>query len=229
MQQATAAPPVPPAPPTPAVVGLPAQGPLRPLTSREVDAIRDRRSDISNQLTSAMDRRENLIEEMQDAPVAAQPGLLSQIQLLDGRIIAIERDMEESGRMLRTGLTVDNGTLLVAPSSSAFSRANQETIQIMGITFGFFVLLPIAIVFVRRMWVRGRRGAETAGNAQQDARMERLEQAVDAIAIEIERVGESQRFQQKVLAEANMMPAMSPAHRDPVRVPDYESSRSRDR
>jgi hypothetical protein len=55
--------------------------------------------------------------------------------------------------------------------------------------------------------------------------MERLEQAVDAIALEIERVGESQRYQQKVLAEANMMPAMSTAHR----VPDYESLRSRER
>jgi hypothetical protein len=44
--------------------------------------------------------------------------------------------------------------------------------------------------------------------AEQDSRFERVEQAVDAIALEIERVGESQRYQAKLLAEANMMPAM---------------------
>jgi hypothetical protein len=55
--------------------------------------------------------------------------------------------------------------------------------------------------------------------------MERLEQAVDAIALEIERVGESQRYQQKVLAEANMMPASVATARapEPVRMSDYGS------
>lgn len=204
---------------------------MRPLTSREIGAIRDRRSDISNQLESAMDRRNDMTEEMAKAPPSAQPGLLSQIQLLDQRILSIERDMEESGRMLRTGLTADNGTMLVAPQTGGFRSMNDETAQIMSLSIGFFVLLPIAIVFVRRMWVRaGRRGAAaTAGNAEQDARMERLEQAVDAIAIEIERVGESQRFQQKVLAEANLMPALNVGQRvaEPVRAREYEELRDR--
>ena len=214
---------------TPSGLQISTQQPMRPLTSREIDAIRDRRGDISNQLTSAMDRRNDMTEEMAKAPASAQPGLLSQIQLLDQRILSIERDMEESGRMLRTGLTVDNGTMLVAPAMSGLRNMPDEAARIMSISVGFFVLLPLAIVFVRRMWVRTGRRGEAPRNAEQDARMERLEQAVDAIALEIERVGESTRFQQKVLAEANLMPAMSTAHRDPVRVPDYESPRSRDR
>jgi hypothetical protein len=210
-----------------AVIEVPApSGPMRPLTNREIDAIRDRRSDISNQLTSAMNRRENLTEELSDAPPSAQPGILSQIQLLDSRIIAIERDMEASGQMLRTGLTVDNGTTLVAPSQGRFiDNLSQEAQIAMGVSFSVFFLLPIAIGFMRLMARRARRGQAAPSSPQQDQRMERLEQAVDAIALEIERVGESQRYQQKVLAEANMMPAMSTAHR----VPDYESLRSRER
>lgn len=195
---------------------------MRPLTSREISAIRDRRGDISNQLESAMDRRNDMTEEMAQAPASAQPGLLSQIQLLDQRILSIERDMEESGRMLRTGLTVDNGTMLVAPRAGSVGRMNDETAQIMSLSFGFFVLLPLAIVFVRRMWVRGGRRGVMAGNAEQDARMERLEQAVDAIAIEIERVGESQRYQTKVLAEANLMPAMAVAQKEPVHAREHD-------
>jgi hypothetical protein len=198
---------------------------MRPLTSREMDAIRDRRNDISNQLTSAMGRRNDMIEEMSDAPQAARQGYLDQIQVLDARIVSIERDMEESGRMLRTGQTVDNGTALVAPREGrGFENLSEDAQIAMGVSFSLFFLLPLAIGLTRLMWRRSKR-TEARPSGQQDQRMERLEQAVDAIAIEIERVGESQRYQQKVLAEANMMPAMSTSSRapEPVRVSDYGS------
>lgn len=196
--------------------------PMRPLTNREMDAIRERRSDISSQLTSAMDRRNNMIEEMNEAPAAAQQGYLGQIQLLDQRIVAIERDMEESGRMLRTGLTVDNGTPLVAQPDRGFEGMSEDAQIAIGVSFSLFFLLPLAIGMTRLMWRRARRKDTARPSPENDARMERLEQAVDAIAIEIERVGESQRYQQKVLAEANMMPAMSSSRApDPVRISDY--------
>ena len=80
----------------------------------------------------------------------------------------------------------------------------------------------ISSQLTRLMWRRARRKDTVRPSPENDARMERLEQAVDAIAIEIERVGESQRYQQKVLAEANMMPAMSSSRApDPVRISDY--------
>ena len=40
----------------------------------------------------------------------------------------------------------------------------------------------------------------------QDDRLDRLEEAVDAIAIEIERVSESQRYTAKLLAERHELP-----------------------
>ena len=54
--------------------------------------------------------------------------------------------------------------------------------------------------------------------------MERIEQAVDAIALEVERVGESQRYQAKLLAEANLMPALGASQRaaEPLRMKEYE-------
>jgi hypothetical protein len=195
---------------------------MRPLTDREIAAVRDRRGDIGRQLTSAMDRREDLTGELADAPVSAHPGILSHIQLLDSRIIEIERDMEESGRMLRTGLTVDNGTALVAPRTSGWDGMSEDAQIAVGMGVSIFFLLPIALGVMRLMFRRARRGQVAQPSPEQDTRMERLEQAVDAIAIEIERVGESQRFQQKVLAEANMMPAAAGRAPDPIRVPDYE-------
>ena len=42
-----------------------------------------------------------------------------------------------------------------------------------------------------------------------DARMERIEQAVDTIAVEIERISEGQRFTTKLLSERAAAPALS--------------------
>lgn len=194
--------------------------PMRPLTNREMDAIRERRSDISSQITSAMSRRSDMIEEMNDAPEAAKQGYLEQVRVLDQRIVTLEMDLEESGRMLRTGLTVDNGTALVAPPERGFQGLSEDAQIAMGVSFSLFFLLPLALGLTRLMWRRARRN-EARPAAENDARMERLEQAVDAIALEIERVGESQRYQQKILAEANMMPAQSPRSPEPVRISDY--------
>ena len=199
--------------------------PMRPLTSREISAIRSRRSDISNQLTSSMERREELTGELEDAPPAAHPGLIAQIQVLDQRIIKIEQDMEASGQMLRTGLTVDNGVSLVGPREFGSGFGGPEEAAARGAAMGATVLVPILLIILIARLTRGRRRrkAEESQNTAQDARMERLEQAVDAIALEIERVGESQRYQTRVLAEANLMPAMGAARAaEPVRARDYD-------
>jgi hypothetical protein len=230
MQNAASAPAVAP-PPTPqaittiqttpsGAVQISTPQPMRPLTSREMSAIRERRSDISRQLTSTMGRREDLIGELKDAPADAAPGLLAQIRVLDERIIRIEQDMEGAGQMLRTGLTVDNGTMLVPPREFGGSD-DAERVAAMGA----MVLVPVLLVYmVARFRRRRRRGTATqTSSIDQDARMERLEQAVDAIALEIERVGESQRYQTKVLAEANLMPAMSSARSgEPVRAREFD-------
>jgi hypothetical protein len=64
-------------------------------------------------------------------------------------------------------------------------------------------VLPISLGITRRLW-RGapRRDAVQPQTPVADSqRLERLEQAMDAIAIEIERISEGQRFVTKVLAD----------------------------
>ena len=47
----------------------------------------------------------------------------------------------------------------------------------------------------------GRQGSQKPATSVADARLERLEHAVDAIALEIERISEGQRFTTKLLSE----------------------------
>jgi hypothetical protein len=71
--------------------------------------------------------------------------------------------------------------------------------------FGALASLAFAINAITRAWVaRGRDEAKLANAAATplaDARLARLEQAVDAIALEVERISETQRFTTKLLNE----------------------------
>lgn len=72
----------------------------------------------------------------------------------------------------------------------------------------FILLLPLILAFSRWIWQRtpARFNRENAleGNAQ----INRLEQAVESIAIEVERISEAQRFSAKLLAERPKEPVI---------------------
>ena len=62
-------------------------------------------------------------------------------------------------------------------------------------------MMPISIAIARRIWRGGGAVAAARTEDMLTPRFDRLEQAVDAIAIEVERVSEGQRFVTKVLTE----------------------------
>ena len=73
-------------------------------------------------------------------------------------------------------------------------------IPIAGMTM--IVVLSLGVPFVRalvRRW--DREPARPAVPPEVAARLERIEQAVDAVAIEVERISEGQRFTTKLLSE----------------------------
>jgi hypothetical protein len=71
--------------------------------------------------------------------------------------------------------------------------------EFVGIMIGF-VTLPIVGAVTWRLLRRGP-ARKTNELPLQDDRLARLEQAVEAVAIEVERIGESQRFQAKLMTE----------------------------
>ena len=68
----------------------------------------------------------------------------------------------------------------------------------------FFMSVAYSIRTVARAWVaKARDGDRLSGDSGPvaDARLARLEQAVDAIALEVERISEGQRYTTKMLSE----------------------------
>lgn len=91
---------------------------------------------------------------------------------------------------------------------SFFQRIDDDALTAMFVVTCLAIIVPLSIGIARRMWRQPARPLPTEPFDDMKLRMERLEQAVDAVAIEVERVSESQRFVAKVLVER---PATAPA------------------
>lgn len=201
--QATTAP-VPPVPvgrPTIVITGsdgVPQTLPV-PMNGREVAALRSQRTELSNQLVSASNRRHELSQELNGVPAGpSRTGLEQRIEVLDKRMLQLESDIASTGRQLSAA------PLDVIASTESYGNRGDIPDNLAGITFVALVLFPLALVFARNMWKRGSRASaapqQLAGEAGK--RLERLEHGMDAIAIEIERVSEGQRFVTRLLSEA---------------------------
>jgi hypothetical protein len=115
-----------------------------------------------------------------------------------------------------------------------FNADNIVPPQAVDISIAFFVMvafiivgLPLARAFARRM----DRRSEPAAASEIAPRLDRIEQAVEAIAIEIERVSEGQRYTTKAIADLRGLPSSNAASgwpagaREPERVPVGETVR----
>ena len=92
-----------------------------------------------------------------------------------------------------------------------------EDIVIPAVFFGTVIILSLGIPLVRAYIRRQeRKDALPSASPEVIQRLERMEQAIDAIAVEVERISEGQRFTTKLLSE---QPGVEPARALPPREP----------
>jgi hypothetical protein len=177
-----------------------------PRTSRDIDALKARREELSNQLTSVDGRRKKLMDQLrQTGDQTATKGLQDRLALLDARQLQLESDLAQTGQQLSSGAAGQIATTS-SPFVDGFSSKQTMTLSVLSI---LFILFPISIGIARTIWKRGsRQGPPPAVFAQTAERLERLEGSVDAIAIEIERISEGQRFVTKLLSQEHAVPKL---------------------
>jgi hypothetical protein len=181
-----------------------------PRTGEELRALQSRREQLSDQLESVTSRRSDLAEELSTTGAeAARPGIEARIGLLDQRILQLESDLATTGREIALASPEAVGTL--AESEDAPVGGGGDNFEDGLMVGGFSVLAFVSIVLfiTRRRWQRPSSGRHAQLGSDSAQRLERLEQGMDAIAIEIERVSEGQRFVTKLLSEPNAVPATS--------------------
>ena len=189
-------------PPSPGLLAAPPapQDPLSPqlqaLTAQEIESV--------NTLVRLEGDRVSIARQLQDASGAQRIELTKHLSMVDGMIEG-EKAKIASIKERVTALTGEPkvaapvGSVLVPPEARMFGFTRDEVV----VGFLFSVTMPLLLVAVRVMWMRSSRPAR---QLEESDRFARLEQAVEAVAIEVERIGESQRFQTKLMTERESSP-----------------------
>lgn len=157
------------------------------LLEAQVNAVNKEISDLTAQLTSDLSNaRERAIEQQLSSAVERREEL-----------------REQMDQLMVAGIPV-------VPQVEVFP---EDVIppQAVDIAIAFFVTcaviavgIPLARAFGR--WL-DRRGQVPASGADTDARLSRIEQAIEAVAIEVERVSEGQRYTNRAMSELRGLPA----------------------
>jgi hypothetical protein len=190
-----------------------------PKDASQLAALRERRDEMETQLDALSDRRQRLVNERANAQANGNQAMVgeldAQLRETSARLRRVETDKlamyDAISAALRQGVSgqevqvmpgipvppsPDIGHLISVPPLGRDTSPPPAYDRMLFL--GGIGLLLIGFVMYRWGVTRGRRQAGTLapGDAQ-------LRQAVDAIAIEVERISENQRYVTKLLSEQN--------------------------
>jgi len=191
----------------PAVAGAQAApaAPATPGAAVDINTVRLRLNQLRTELNMAQDQQSEIIRNMTRMPPAAQSGLQQQLASVQQQIVGIETQI--SATQAQIGSAVNTHATTSAPEDYGYPvrviHNGPDAGAIVAVVFFIFVLAPIAFALARRILRRPVAPAPSLSPAFAEipGRMERLEQAVDTVALEIERISESQRFLTRIMAE----------------------------
>jgi DNA repair exonuclease SbcCD ATPase subunit len=172
------------------------------------NALKAQRQELGRQLESLEERRRELSGRLQDPEVsgADRIGIEQRIRETDQRIAEVDKQIAASEHDVAQAAGVPGAVVEPAPP---VDDGPPEAFIAVPIVLTLFVLFPLTLAYTRRIW---RRGAAVVASlpAELSERLTRLEQAVDTIAIETERISEGQRFLSKLFADNGARGALNP-------------------
>ena len=165
-------------------------------------AAQAKREELSELMIRLRRRRGDIAEQLRDGRVngADRAGLEEQLKTVDARIIEMEGLIQQSDKELVAAAGVPGAKAPPRTENQDRRGPPEEVFIIVPVVFTLAVLMPMAIAYARRIWRRSSAAVAAAPQWMQE-RFVRLEQAVDAIAIEVESIGEGQRFMTKLFSE----------------------------
>ena len=172
-----------------------------PTSHDEMMALMAQRDALNDQLENARDQQHDLMEQLRSAPAEARAGLQVQLTSLTDQIVGLQRDIGRIGREISQA-----SPSLIAMTHEDSKSDEPGTFQdgIMLGGAGVFLGMTVLLLLGRWIWKRFIRDdvpSTRALPAADSERLQRLEHGMEAIAIEVERISEGQRFVTKLLSD----------------------------
>lgn len=177
-----------------------------PRTGQQVEALQLRQKGLRSELQDAAERRNSIMGRMHGAHPSALPGLEARLRVIDARIVNLETEISKNAAALNRAPAeaVVAGTKQTPDPGVIVAGLIDDIVPIVAIV-STLVFAPIAFAIARFFWRRTSAPARVAGpDPATHQRLEQLQQAVDTIAIEIERISEGQRFVTRLLNERSV-------------------------
>ena len=160
----------------------------------QLDELESTRREISNTLlnmTAADPQRTTLEQRLAE---------------VDKRISAVDEMKAENAAQLAEAAAVP-GAVVEPPRE--IRQGPPEEAFVVGTIFMVIVLLPLSIAFARRIWKKSV--VTVTGFPRELAdRLSRMENAIEATSLEVERIGEGQRFLTHLFTEKESARAITP-------------------
>ena len=173
------------------------------------NAMQEVRSELQGQVAELQGQRAELQAQLAQANSRAeQARIQSRIDRLDRQINELQDGIAKLGAnnvnpRVNVNPNVGFPSVGTPPSLPGPVQPRIDVTEIVATSLGIlFIAFPLTLAIVRFIWKRSTSAPSPAISAEQVQRFDRLEQSVDAIAIEIERISENQRYLTKVLGES---------------------------
>lgn len=168
-------------------------------SAREVyEAMRAQRDVLGDQLRGLENKRADLHRQLNDVKSTTDKvGLEKRIAEIDGRIAEVEKRVSASESAVSTAAGVP-GAIVEFPLP--VRRGPPEEAWVLGGLFIVVVMMPMSIAWALRMLRRSKiQPAPALTGIEQ--RLTAIEQGVESVALEVERIGEGQRFVTQLIGD----------------------------
>lgn len=175
---------------------------------------RAQRSELSDQLDDLQGTRDQVARQLEQADQgsASAKALEARLGEIDQRISNVDKMLAANAVQLAQAAAIPGAVVERQPP---VYHGPPDAAFVLGAIFMVVVLLPLSIAYARRIW---RRSAAVLTSIPKELteRLFRMEQAVEATAVEVERIGEGQRFLTRLFTEGDNARVLAAGAQVPV-------------
>lgn len=188
------------------------QGPDATGPSAIYQGFRAQRRELTNQLDELESTRDDITSQIRELPDGSPTRKVLEDRLLDveKRISTVDGMLAANSAQLAQAAGVPGA---VVDPPRIIRQGPPEEVYIVGTVFLVIVLFPLSVALARRIWKKSVTAVVTFPRELAD-RLGRMEQAIEATSLEVERIGEGQRFLTRLFTEtesARALPGQSAA------------------
>ena len=201
---------------TPAITATPAPSArAAPSASAIYEGFRAQRRELTNQLNDLENIRGDLSNQLQNIAAGApeRTALEARMKDVDSRISTVDQMLAGNAAQLAQAAAIPGAVVEQPPPPR--QPGPPEEAYVLGGIFLIVVLFPISVAFARRIWRRGA-AVVTSFPRELAERLQRIEQGLEATALEVERIGEGQRFLTRLFTEGEGARAIGSGAAQPI-------------